>query len=108
MTTDYDYIVIGGGSAGCTLAARLSEDPAISVLLLEAGVSAGNLLDSWKHEMPAAFEIAWRSPKFNWMYQGEPEPALHGRRVFQPRGKMLGGSSAINGLCFIRGHARDF
>ena len=108
MTTEYDYIVIGGGSAGCTLAARLSEDPSISVLLLEAGVSAGNLLDSWKHEMPAAFEIAWRSPKFNWMYQGEPEPALHNRRVFQPRGKMLGGSSSINGLCFIRGHAMDF
>ena len=78
MTTDYDYIVIGGGSAGCTLAARLSEDPAISVLLLEAGVSAGNVLDSWKHEMPAAFEIAWRSPKFNWMYQANPNPRSTG------------------------------
>lgn len=105
---EYDYVIIGGGSAGCTLAIRLSEDPTVSVLLVEAGHSRGNWLDYWKIEMPAAFGEAWRNPKFNWMYEGEPEPQLGGRSVFQPRGKVLGGSSSINGMCFIRGHALDY
>ncbi len=103
-----DYIIIGGGSAGCTLAARLSEDPDISVILIEAGQSRGGLLDYWKIEMPAAFDWVWRNSKYNWMFTGEPEPAMNGRRVFQPRGKVLGGSSSINGMVFIRGHALDF
>lgn len=85
---EYDYVIIGGGSAGCTLAVRLSEDPSVSVLLVEAGHSRGNWLDYWKIEMPAAFGEAWRNPKFNWMYEGEPEPQLGGRSVFQPRGKV--------------------
>lgn len=103
-----DYVIIGGGSAGCTLAARLSEDPNIEVLLIEAGVSRGGLTDYWKVEMPAAFDWVWRNPKYNWMYEGEPEPTMNGRRIFQPRGKVLGGSSAINGMVFLRGHPLDF
>lgn len=106
--TQFDYVIVGGGSAGCVLAARLSEDPSISVALLEAGAKSGNLLDFWKIEMPAAFDNVWRNPKFNWMFEGEPEPTLNNRRIFQPRGKVLGGSSAINGMVFIRGHALDF
>jgi len=105
---EFDYIVVGGGSAGCALAARLSEEPDISVLLVEAGPARSGLLDFWKIQMPAAFDHIWRNPRYNWMYQGEPEPTLDGRKLFQPRGKVLGGSSTINGMCFVRGHALDF
>jgi choline dehydrogenase len=105
---EYDYIIVGGGSAGCVLAARLSEDPAISVLLLEAGPASGRWHDSWKIRMPAAFDTVWRNTLYNWCYEGEPEPTLGNRRILQPRGKVLGGSSSINGMCFIRGHPLDF
>ena len=108
MKIEYDYIVVGGGSAGCAVAARLSEDPSISVLLLEAGPSHAGLFDFWKMAMPAAFDHIWRNPAYNWLYEGEPEPAMYDRTIFQPRGKVLGGSSAINGMCFLRGHALDF
>ncbi len=108
MKHEYDYIVVGGGSAGCALAARLSEDADISVLLIEAGPRGGGLFDFWKIGMPAAFDHIWRNPKYNWMYEGEPEPTLLGRTIFQSRGRVLGGSSTINGMCFVRGHALDF
>lgn len=104
---EYDYIIIGGGTAGCTLAARLSEASS-SVLLLEAGPSRSGLFDSWKIDMPAAVEYAYLNPKYNWLYPGEPEPTLQGRQILQPRGKILGGSSAINGMVYLRGHALDF
>ena len=104
----YDYVIVGGGSAGCTLAARLTEDPSISVLLLEAGPPRGGLLDNWRVDMPAAFGGLWTNPRYNWMYDGEPEPTMNNRSIIQPRGRMLGGSSSINGMCFIRGHALDF
>lgn len=108
MTKDYDYIVVGGGSAGCTIAARLSENPNVRVLLLEAGARHGNLLNSWQIDMPAAIDYVFQNPKFSWNYPGEPEPGLNGRALNQPRGKVLGGSSSINGMCFIRGHRNDF
>ncbi|NUU36929.1 choline dehydrogenase [Pseudomonas sp. C2B4] len=100
----YDYIIIGAGSAGCVLANRLSEDPATSVLVLEFGGSDRSVVI----QMPSAFSIPMNTKKYNWRYETEPETYLNGRRIHCPRGKVLGGSSSINGLVYIRGHAYDF
>ncbi|HQS68033.1 MAG: choline dehydrogenase [Novosphingobium sp. 28-62-57] len=101
----FDYIVIGAGSAGAVLAARLSEDPDVRVLLLEAGgVNASVLV-----RMPAGVgTLIKQKSKHNWGFWSEPEPHMDGRRMWHPRGKGLGGSSAINGMVYIRGHARDY
>ena len=99
-----DYIVVGAGSAGAVIAARLSEDPTVSVTLIEAGKRERHPLLA----MPIAFPVAMTVPRFNWNYDGEPEPHADGRRLRQPRGKGLGGSSMINGMLYARGHARDY
>ena len=101
--TSYDYIVVGAGSAGAAVANRLSADPRHSVLLLEAG-PAGH---PWTH-VPIGFARMIANPAVNWLYSAEPEPSTKGRRLPVPRGRILGGSSAINGLAFVRGQARDF
>ncbi len=97
-----DYVVIGAGSAGCVMAARLSEDPATQVLLLEAG---GPDTNPWIH-IPLGYGKTITDPRVNWCYETEPD--LNGRRFYWPRGKVLGGSSSINGLVYIRGQAQDF
>ena len=101
-TIEADFIVIGAGSAGCTIAARLSEDPATSVLLLEAG---GEDTNRWIH-IPLGFGKTFADPSVNWCYETEADAS--GRKVFWPRGKVLGGSSSINGMVYIRGQAEDF
>ena len=102
--SDYDFIIVGAGSAGCALAYRLSEDAEIKVLLLEAGGSDESLFI----QMPAAFFMNLQRKAVNWNYQTEPEPHLGGRVVACPRGKVLGGSSSLNGMGYVRGHALDF
>ena len=104
MALGCDVLVIGGGSAGSVLARRLSDDPAVRVILVEAGPAAESLMV----RMPAGFAYAISSRRFDWLYESEPEPGLGGRTVPCPRGKVLGGSSSINGLGFIRGHPLDF
>src|SRR5437588_8211713 len=99
-----DFIVIGAGSAGCAVAARLSEDPGTRVLLLEAGGEDDN---RWIH-IPLGFGKTFADPSVNWCYETEPDPGAGDRRVFWPRGKVLGGSSSINGMVYIRGQAEDF
>ena len=104
MKTSHDYIIVGAGSAGCVLASRLSEDGDASVLVLEAGGQDQGL----KVQIPAALDFALHDDKYNWYYHTDPEPYMNGRRVYCPRGKVLGGSSSINGMMFIRGNALDF
>ena len=99
-----DFIVVGAGSAGCAVAARLSEDPTTRVLLLEAG---GEDRNRWIH-IPLGFGKTFADPSVNWCYETEPDPGAGDRRVFWPRGKVLGGSSSINGMVYIRGQAEDF
>ncbi len=104
MDASFDYVIVGAGSAGCVLANRLSEDAATRVLLLEAGGSDRSIFI----QMPTALSIPMNMPRYNWGFETEPEPFMNGRRLDCPRGKVLGGSSSINGMVYVRGHARDF
>ncbi|WP_024301628.1 choline dehydrogenase [Pseudogulbenkiania sp. MAI-1] len=104
MEHTFDYIIVGAGSAGCVLASRLTEDPNVSVLVLEYGGSDKSVII----QMPSAFSLPMNTKKYNWHYETAAEPHLDGRRLHCPRGKVLGGSSSINGLVYIRGHAYDF
>jgi choline dehydrogenase len=101
---DFDYIIVGGGSSGATLAGRLSSNPSVKVLLLEAGPSDGSL----KIKVPLGYGSLFYDQKFNWKYETEPEAELNGRKMYWPRGKVLGGSSAINAMVYVRGHKNDF
>ncbi|MFT5572926.1 MAG: choline dehydrogenase [Cryomorphaceae bacterium] len=102
----FDYIIIGAGSAGCVLANRLSEDSAVSVLLLEAG--GKDPFWDWRIHMPAALAYPMNGTRYNWDYHTQPEPFLGDRVMHCPRGKVYGGSSSINGMCYIRGNALDY
>lgn len=106
MSETFDFVIVGGGSAGCVLANRLSADPATRVLVLEAG-RPDSLWDVYIH-MPAALSFPIGSKRYDWRYESEPEPVMHGRRVAHARGKLLGGSSSINGMIFQRGNPLDF
>ena len=106
MTDRYDVVIVGGGSAGCALANRLSADPGTRVLVLEAGRSDWRL-DPFIH-MPAALPIPIGNRLYDWKYETDPEPAMNGRRVAHARGKILGGSSSINGMIFQRGNPMDY
>jgi len=103
-TQEFDYVIVGAGSAGCVLANRLSEDPAISVCLLEAGSSDRSIFI----QMPAALTFPIESDRYNWKFESEPEPELHGRSIGQARGRGLGGSSSINGMVYVRGARQDY
>lgn len=106
MQRHFDYIIIGAGSAGSVLANRLSARPDVKVLLLEAG-GRDHRWDFRLH-MPAALAFPLQGRTYNWWYQSEPEPYLNGRRIYHPRGKVLGGSSSINGMIYIRGNPMDY
>src|SRR5213595_537481 len=102
----YDYVIVGGGSAGSALANRLSADPATKVLVLEAGRN-DSLWDVYIH-MPAALSFPIGNRFYDWKYESEPEPFMNGRRIYHARGKVLGGSSSINGMIFQRGNPLDY
>ena len=101
---EYDVVVIGAGSAGCVLSGRLTENPNISLCVIEAGARDRN---PWIH-IPMGFGKLVPNPNVNWGFETEPEPGLNGRKVIWPRGKVLGGSGSINGLVFLRGPSSDY
>ena len=101
---EYDFIIVGAGSAGCALAGRLSEDPSLRVLLLEAGPSDRS---PWIH-LPIGYGKTMWDKTYNWCFETDPDPNMNGRRIYWPRGKTLGGSSSINGLIYIRGQREDY
>ena len=101
---EFDYVIVGAGSAGCVLANRLTEDAEVQVAVLEAGGADSSIFI----HMPAAFSIPLANDRYNWYYHTEPEPSMDGRRMYCPRGRVLGGSSSINGMVYIRGHAFDY
>jgi len=100
----YDYVIAGGGSAGCTLAARLAEDPTLRICLVEAGGHGRNLFI----RMPAGNGFVFGNPKLDWGYESVPQESLNGRRIYYPRGKALGGSSIMNGMIYMRGVPADY
>jgi choline dehydrogenase-like flavoprotein len=104
MELEADFVIVGAGSAGCVMAARLSEDPGSRVTLLEAGGEDKNM---WIH-IPLGFGKTFADPSVNWCYETEPDAGAGGRRIYWPRGKVLGGSSSINGMVYIRGQHEDF
>ena len=99
-----DFVIAGGGTAGCILAARLSEDPSARVILLEAGPPDR---DKWIH-IPLGYARLFGTGRYDWRYETEPEPNLDDRRIHWPRGKVLGGSGSVNGLVYLRGSPRDY
>ncbi|MDZ7829441.1 MAG: choline dehydrogenase [Halofilum sp. (in: g-proteobacteria)] len=106
LESEWDYVIVGAGSAGCVLARRLTEDPDVRVLLLEAGGNAPAW--DWRVHMPAAFSYPMNSTTYNWDYRTVPQPNLANRAMHTPRGRVLGGSSAINGMAYVRGHPLDY
>ena len=102
--TEYDYIIVGAGAAGCVLANRLSADRSTRVLLLEAG---GSDRSPWI-QVPIGYGRTFNDPRYNWMYEAQPDPGLNNRAAFWPRGKVLGGSSSINAMVYVRGQPGDF
>ena len=104
MQTEFDYVIVGAGSAGCTVAARLTEDPDVSVLLIEAG--------GWDRDPMIGIPLAWGrnviARRHDWMYDTEPAPSLNGRRIPVYRGRVIGGSSSINAMAYVRGHRGDY
>eukprot|EP00053_Salpingoeca_punica_P013184 m.118850 g.118850 ORF g.118850 m.118850 type:complete len:644 (-) comp16135_c0_seq2:375-2306(-) len=105
---EYDYVIVGAGSAGCVLANRLTEDPNVRVCLVEAGKSDRGRWDSWKIQIPAALTYNLGGGIYNWFYETEPQKHLFNRVLPWPRGKVLGGSSSLNAMVYIRGHAYDY
>ena len=101
---EFDYVILGAGTAGCLLANRLSADPTRRVLLVEAGAPDNY---AWIH-IPVGYLRCIGNPRTDWLYRTEPEPGLNGRDLLYPRGKTLGGSSSINGMIYMRGQARDY